>query len=56
MFPIKAIVKAPFSLIGAVGDGLRNRQINRGNADYMSADQRIAFRNQGGLLRKLHLS
>lgn len=56
MFPIKAIVKAPFSLIGAVGDSLRNRQINRGNADYMSADQRIAFRNQGGLLRKLHLS
>ena len=56
LFPIKAIVKAPFSVIGAVGDSLRNRQINRGNAEYMSADQRLAFREQGGLLRKLNIT
>lgn len=51
--PVKMMVSAPFKAIGAVGNSLRNRQINRGNADYMSADERLAFREKGGLVGKV---
>ena len=48
--PIKMMVAAPFKMIGGVGNFFRNRQIKRGNADYMSADERLAFREQRGVL------
>lgn len=53
--PIKFVVSAPFKLIGAVGNSLRNRQIRRGQADYMTADQRLAFREKRGRLRNIDL-
>ena len=42
----KAIVAAPFKALGAVGDSMRMRQIQKGTAYGMSASQRIAFRQQ----------
>lgn len=54
--PAKFLISAPFKLVGAVGDSLRNRQIKRGQADYMTADQRLAFREKRGKLRNLNLT
>ena len=54
--PIKMAVSAPFKLIGAVGNSLRNRQVKRGNAEYMSADQRLAFRERRGKLRNMNVT
>lgn len=42
--PVKTIAKAPFSLIGAVGDHYRTKQIKSGDADYMSAQERLLYR------------
>lgn len=47
--PIKAIVSSPFKLIGAIGNKLRDRQVKRGQADYMAADERLAYREKRGL-------
>ena len=46
--PFKAIVQLPFKAIGAVGDHYRTKQIQSGNADYMTASERMAFRNKKG--------
>lgn len=44
MAPAKTIAKAPFSLIGAIGDHYRTKQIKSGDADYMSAQERLLYR------------
>lgn len=44
----KGIVSAPFKAIGGVGDALRRHQIKSGNADYMSAAERVAYRESKG--------
>lgn len=46
--PAKLLASAPFKLIGVVGNALRTRQIKRGQADYMGAEQRNAFRRSRG--------
>ena len=47
--PAKWILSAPSKIIGGIGESLRRRQIKRGQADYMSAAQRNAFRRSKGL-------
>ena len=53
--PAKALISSPFRAIGAVGDHLRAKQIAKGQADYMSAAERLQFRsdrkNKKGFLR-----
>lgn len=54
---VGGIISAPFRAIGGIGDNLRSKQVNNGNADYMSAEQRLMFReskkfNRKGKLRK----
>jgi hypothetical protein len=44
--PVKAIASAPFKAIGAVGDVLKRRQIQTGNANYMTSAERLAFRDK----------
>ena len=44
--PVKAIASAPFKAIGAVGDVFKRRQIQTGNANYMTSAERIAFRDK----------
>lgn len=46
--PFKFAISLPFKAIGAVGDNLRARQIRKGNADYMFAEERLAHRNKRG--------
>ena len=46
------IISAPFRAIGGIGDGLRSKQVNTGNADYMSAEQRLVFRDSKRFNRK----
>lgn len=46
--PIKNIISAPFKAIGNIGDRLRTRQIKNGQADYMTAAERIAYRQSKG--------
>lgn len=46
--PIKAIVSAPFKMIGAVGNHYRKKQIQSGDADYMTANERLQFMNNQG--------
>ena len=50
--PIKkmvgTVISSPFKLIGKAGDALRRRQIKSGNADYMSAEERVAYRESKG--------
>ena len=41
----KAIVSAPFKLLGLYGEGRTAKQIRRGNAYNMSASERLAFRD-----------
>ena len=50
--PAKYAVSAPFRMVGAVGDSLRSRQIARGQADYMSAEERLQFRQDRKEKRK----
>lgn len=40
----KSIISAPFKLAGRYGDTRRTKQIKSGNADLMSAAERLAFR------------
>lgn len=47
--PIGKVISAPARAIGAVGDTLRRRQIRRGNATYMTAAERVAYREDGNL-------
>lgn len=44
--PAKALVSAPFRAVGAVGDHLRGRQIAHGQANYMTAQERIDYRDE----------
>ena len=44
MFIPKQIIKAPFSLLGAYGKSRRKSHIASGNADYMTAEERLNFR------------
>ena len=46
--PFKAIISAPFRAIGAIGDHYREKQIKSGNADYMTANERLQFMNKRG--------
>lgn len=45
MAPAKLALTAPFKAVGYIGDRLRNRQINKGNANYMTAQERIEYRD-----------
>ncbi|MCK9199268.1 MAG: hypothetical protein M0P49_06670, partial [Bacilli bacterium] len=49
--PAKFLVSSPFKAIGAIGDHFRLKQIRSGNADYMTAQQRLDFRKEKGLGR-----
>lgn len=49
MKPITSIATAPFRAIGAVGKHYRRKQIAQGNADYMTAEERLAYRKEQGL-------
>lgn len=46
--PFKALISAPFKAIGQYGDLRRRRHIKDGNARYMGAAQRNAFRKSKG--------
>ena len=48
--PLKSMISAPFKLIGRYGDYRRKKHIRSGNADYMGAAQRNAFRKSKGLM------
>ena len=39
------VVSLPFQAIGGIGKRLKNRQVQQGRADYMSAEERIAYRS-----------
>ena len=49
----KAVVSSPFKLIGGIGDAARRHQIKSGNADYMSAEERVAYRESKGWRMKV---
>lgn len=51
--PLKVAVSAPFKLVGGIGNRLRDKQVRRGQADYMSADQRLAYRERRGQRHKI---
>lgn len=40
----KKIISAPFAALGAVGRSRRKAHIRKGNADYMTAEERVNFR------------
>ena len=44
--PAKNLISAPFRLVGKVGDTLRGRHVAHGDADYMTAEERLSFRNE----------
>ena len=44
----KGIVATPFRVLGKVGDKMRTTDIKKGNAKYMSAAERVAFRKEKG--------
>ncbi|MFA7156872.1 MAG: peptidoglycan DD-metalloendopeptidase family protein [Bacilli bacterium] len=46
--PAKFLISSPFKAIGAIGDHFRLGQIRSGNADYMTAQERLDFRKQKG--------
>lgn len=39
----------PFKAIGGLGDGLRKKHIKQGNADYMTAEERLSYANEKGI-------
>ena len=41
----KKVISAPFKTVGAVGRSLQSKHIRSGNANYISAAERLAFRN-----------
>lgn len=41
---VKTVITAPFKAIGKVGETLTRRQIRNGNADYMTAEERLEWR------------
>ena len=44
--PTAAVISTPAKMIGAVGNRLKRRQIANGNADYMTARERLEFREE----------
>lgn len=44
----KAIVSAPFKAVGVVGSSLQSKHIRKGDASYISASERLAFRDDHG--------
>ncbi|MGL5327862.1 MAG: peptidoglycan DD-metalloendopeptidase family protein, partial [Peptostreptococcaceae bacterium] len=42
----KGIISAPFKLAGGIGNALRKSHIRSGNADYMTAEERMKFREE----------
>lgn len=42
----KAVISAPFKAFGAVGRGLQSKHIRKGDANYISAAERLAFRDE----------
>lgn len=56
--PAKFLISAPSKMIGGIGNMYKMKQIRQGRANYMSAKERIKFRNEHmgrGLLAKLHV-
>ena len=56
--PIKTLISAPFKVVGAVGNSLRQRQIMQGRASYMSAEERLQWREDNptrGILAALQV-
>lgn len=52
----KTVISAPFKLVGQVGKGLQSKHIRKGDASYISASERLAFRNDNrgrGILSNL---
>lgn len=53
--PTKFVVSAPFRALGAIGNTLKQKQIMRGQANYMTAADRLQFRQdhkvRGGMAR-----
>ena len=47
--PVKAVLSAPSKIIGGIGNMLKRRQIQMGNADYMTAAERLKFREDKGM-------
>lgn len=41
---VKSLITLPFKAIGKVGESLTRRQIRKGNADYMTAEERLEWR------------
>lgn len=46
--PAKLAVATPFKMIGALGNAAKKRQIRKGNADYMTAQERNQYREENG--------
>ena len=44
MMPVKAVISAPFKAIGVLGTAARRRQLKKGNATYMTAEERASYR------------
>lgn len=44
--PIKGAIALPGRTIGAVGTHFRKKQIQQGNADYMTAEERLKYRDE----------
>lgn len=54
----KAVISAPFKAFGAVGRGLQSKHIRKGDANYISAEERLAFRDENrgrGMLSNIPL-
>lgn len=54
----KAVISAPFKAFGAVGRGFESKHIRKGDANYISAAERLAFRDENrgrGILSNIPL-
>lgn len=51
--PVGFVASLPAKAIGAVGDHYRRQQVRRGQATYMTAAERLAYREEGNLNRGL---
>lgn len=49
--PISNIIQLPFKAIGNIGTNLKKKQIRKGYATYMTAKERIKFRNDNNMGR-----
>ena len=47
--PAKWLLSRPSAMIGAIGNMFRRRQVQMGNADYMTAGEREVFRREHGM-------